>query len=60
MSAKLVSTVLVSLFLVSAAVSAQQSASSGLVGQVTDASQGAVPAPRSPSRTWAPTLCARP
>ena len=43
MSAKLVSTVLISLFLVSAALSAQQSASSGLAGQVTDASQGGVP-----------------
>jgi hypothetical protein len=43
MSSKLVSLVVIWLFLVSAAVSAQQSASSGLAGQVTDSSQGAVP-----------------
>ena len=43
MSCKLVSLFLASLLLVSASVSAQQSASSGLVGQVTDSSQGAVP-----------------
>jgi hypothetical protein len=43
MSSKLVSIVVSWLFLVSAAVSAQQSASSGLAGQVTDSSQAAVP-----------------
>jgi hypothetical protein len=43
MHSKLVSIVVIWLFLVSAAVSAQQSASSGLAGQVTDSSQGVVP-----------------
>jgi hypothetical protein len=43
MSSKLVHVVVICLFLVSAAVSAQQSASSGLVGQVTDSSQAGVP-----------------
>lgn len=40
---KLVSLALAFLFLISTGASAQQSASSGLVGQVTDASQGALP-----------------
>jgi hypothetical protein len=43
MYSKLVSIVFASLFLVSAAASAQQSASSGLAGQVTDSSQASVP-----------------
>src|SRR5688572_13127599 len=43
MKSKLVSIVFASVFLMSAAVSAQQSASSGLVGQVTDSSQGVIP-----------------
>ena len=48
MYSKLVSIVVIWLFLVSAAVSAQQSASSGLVGQVTDSSQAPSQARRSP------------
>lgn len=40
---KLVSLTLASLFLASAGASAQQSASSGLIGLVTDSSQGALP-----------------
>ena len=43
MYSKLVSIVVIWLFLVSAAVSAQQSASSGLAGLVTDSSQAAIP-----------------
>jgi hypothetical protein len=43
MKSKFLSFAIASLFLASAAVSAQQSASSGLVGLVTDASQGTVP-----------------
>jgi hypothetical protein len=43
MHSKFLSIVFASLFLTSAAVSAQQSASSGLAGQVTDSSQAAVP-----------------
>ncbi len=43
MQSKFLSIVLASLVLASATASAQQSASSGLVGLVTDASQGAVP-----------------
>jgi hypothetical protein len=43
MYSKLVSVVVMQLFLVSAVVSAQQSASSGLAGQVTDSSQAAIP-----------------
>ena len=43
MTCKLASLVFTSLLLMTAVVSAQQSASSGLVGQVTDSSQGAIP-----------------
>ena len=43
MKITLANLVLVSLLVMSAAASAQQSASSGLVGQVTDASQAAIP-----------------
>ena len=43
MHSKFLSIAIASLFLVSAAVSAQQSASSGFAGQVTDSSQGGVP-----------------
>ena len=43
MHSKCLSIVMASLFLTSVAVSAQQSASSGFAGQVTDSSQGGVP-----------------
>ncbi len=43
MRSKILTIVIASLFLASTVVSAQQSASSGLAGQVTDASQGGVP-----------------
>ena len=43
MSCKVVTLALATLLMASASVSAQQSASSGLVGQVTDSSQAAVP-----------------